>query len=1178
MLWHVGSQLVETRVDGVDSALDGVIQLVAETLEAGSAGRWHSDLTLGTSILHESWDADEASFRMRDLGVRIADPAVADQLVEGGGVARFPVRQFLDPTDIPSVWEDAEVLLVVIEFDGGQADTLALLGRSSGWDDAAAQFCRAVATVLRQTLARVEVERNLQARLELGRFVAATQRRLGAADNDTASTVLEEVVCSLTDRLDVDSIGVFEWGERMGCLHQAGRPFAEAWLRLFGKQRRLGVHTNVGEITLLRQVDAATALLGDRAGDVEVPDRQVAIVPLSTGDGPRRSFVAVKDGLYWSEVDQEAIAAVARSTAEMLARVDAERWSGFHLRVQEEFAATVAAFLRGKADDFDDLVSDALGRVARSIGAPIAAVIDSQEPAARSCGRVVALWNESGSAFEVGGSVRFPQGWVNEAVAAGETVITSFTMDDRLLVDGPREGGRVPTWTLVCTPVANWPSGRAAVGLLLQGDQTHRGSLVVEMLGALGDLLTQLCVRLDLEKEARWREGVQGYINDMAATFAEAGEHEFDEVLKLALARGAEFLQLNDISLWSVDPVTGRVVLRSAANRSGGRTRKRDPLASMVSDVGRTGDPVLTGDCVVLPRRALDQTTVIAARRRESPIADRDVRTLQNVLDIVSRTQRRVTAERNAQTAFGQSPIGVLLCDDELEIITCNPAFARFLGYDSPSLVASLTADEVLHTTVSKPSEGTFELPFKRLDGGKVWGVTHTTPIESATTGDRMWLVHVEDATERRRAEQLLRHQASTDELTGLANRWVLTNRIEAAMELGEVPIVLLLDLDRFKNVNDSLGHDRGDELLVAVADRLRLGVRPGDVVVRLGGDEFAVLLEQPTDEADARVVAERLLGLLDEPVLLAGQSIFPSASIGIAQATLPTSVSELLRAADTAMYHAKALGGARHATFDRAMEGQASEHLQIEAGLRHALRNGELSVHYQPEFSMSDGRFLGAEALVRWEHPLRGLVPARSFVSVAEETGMIAEIGSFVLREACRQAASWRDLESTIRVNFSAGQLQRADTVHLIRETLEEVGLPAERLCVEITESAVMEDIERAEDVLHDLKRLGVGVALDDFGTGFSSLAYLRRFPVDTVKIDLSFVGNLDGVDRDDAIVRSILSLAEALEMEVVAEGVETRAQVDALLRLGCDRAQGYFYARPMPVQELADHVALAF
>jgi diguanylate cyclase (GGDEF)-like protein/PAS domain S-box-containing protein len=436
------------------------------------------------------------------------------------------------------------------------------------------------------------------------------------------------------------------------------------------------------------------------------------------------------------------------------------------------------------------------------------------------------------------------------------------------------------------------------------------------------------------------------------------------------------------------------------------------------------------------------------------------------------------------------------------------------------------------------------------------------------------------DITEYKRiAEQLERH-GLYDALTNLPNRALFVNRIEhlfrrAERQTGQtLPFaVLYFDVDRFKGVNDSFGHHAGDDFLVEIARRLERSLRPGDTLARLGGDDFAILLEDLRTATDATRVAERIQQNLVAPFAVEGNEVFCSASIGIALGPGGyTQPQEMLRDANTAMYRAKANGRAGHQIFDADMHKRAVTQLRIETDLRRALERQEFIVHYQPIVDLTTRRLTGFEALVRWKHPQRGLIPPGEFIPVAEETGLIKPMGLWVLQESCRQIRAWQERGGTpmrISVNLSGHQLAQPDLVEQIRKTLETTGIAPELLAVEVTESALVRDMSAAAAVLAELRKLKVHVNVDDFGTGYSSLSYLQHLPVDTLKIDRSFVKTLDQDGGRQEIVIAIITLAHTLGMTVIAEGVETRGQLDALTALNCNAAQGFFFARPLPSEE---------
>ncbi|HEX8558044.1 MAG TPA: EAL domain-containing protein [Pyrinomonadaceae bacterium] len=420
------------------------------------------------------------------------------------------------------------------------------------------------------------------------------------------------------------------------------------------------------------------------------------------------------------------------------------------------------------------------------------------------------------------------------------------------------------------------------------------------------------------------------------------------------------------------------------------------------------------------------------------------------------------------------------------------------------------------------------------------------------------------------------RHAAYHDALTGLPNRLLLADHLRLAIERakrrpGHSFALIFLDLDRFKYINDSLGHAAGDQLLVTIARRLEGHLRPTDTVARLGGDEFAILLDGLEDEGDAVRVAKRVQQELTSPFSLGGHEVFTTASIGIALSKTGYEHPEgVLRDADTAMYRAKENGKARYELFDAVMHARAVERLRLENDLRRAAERGEFMVYYQPIVSLDADRVAGFEALVRWEHPERGFVPPTEFIPVAEETGMIVEIGQWVLRESCRQMREWqrRSFDNrllTISVNLSSKQFLQPNLIGCVKQTLHETDLDPRCLKLEITESIMMENAETASAMLVQLRSLGVQLSIDDFGTGYSSLSYLHRFPVNTLKIDRSFVARMGDAGENSEIVHTILTLASNLGMDVIAEGVETKGQLAQLKAMGCPYGQGYLFSRPV-------------
>ena len=439
------------------------------------------------------------------------------------------------------------------------------------------------------------------------------------------------------------------------------------------------------------------------------------------------------------------------------------------------------------------------------------------------------------------------------------------------------------------------------------------------------------------------------------------------------------------------------------------------------------------------------------------------------------------------------------------------------------------------------------------------------------------------DISERKAFEERLEYQATHDPLTGLPNRTLFLDRLELALarsrRSSRTVAVLFCDLDHFKVVNDSLGHSAGDRLLVALAQRLREALRPGDTVARFGGDEFVILCDELDTQQDAVDIAERIHRAVHEPLTIGSTEVFAAISIGIAFATAETGPETMIRDADAAMYLAKERGRARYEVYDETMRATLVERLDIESALRRAITRHELRVVYQPTIDLISGSVVGVEALLRWDHPERGLLVPGEFIDVAEETGLIVPIGSWVIEQACRQAQRWQSARPNehllVSVNLSGRQLDNPALIDTVREVIETTGVDANLLGLEITESVVMRDPIASTVALQALKDLGVRLAVDDFGTGYSSLAYLRRFPVDLLKVDRAFVDGLDpeaGDAEDRAIVAAVVSLAHTLGMQAIAEGVETAAQLAELRALGCDMAQGYFIAKPLTAPDLDD------
>ena len=481
-----------------------------------------------------------------------------------------------------------------------------------------------------------------------------------------------------------------------------------------------------------------------------------------------------------------------------------------------------------------------------------------------------------------------------------------------------------------------------------------------------------------------------------------------------------------------------------------------------------------------------------------------------------------------------------------------------------------------LHRTVAIPIVGSngvlgvlefFNRIHRPIDDGSL----RTLTIASAQLGQFL---------ERKRAEQALAYQALHDPLTGLPNRALFLDRLQISLansrrRRGTVA-VLFLDIDNFKVINDSLGHRAGDELLTMVATRITAALRPGDTVARFGGDEFVVLAEQISGVQDAVVIAERISSTFNEPFSLELGENFVSASIGIAlSGTSPEDAEDLIRGADSAMYRAKDRGRGQYEVFDELMHAQMLGRLRTEKDLREALRRDELTLFYQPVVDLPDGNVVGVEALVRWNHPERGLLEPAEFITLAEENGLILPIGRWVLLEACRQAARWRRARPgmppiSVSVNVSAMQAVHGSLDRVVEEVLRETGADAHMLKLELTESVLLEETDGLHETLRNLEARGVRLVLDDFGTGYSALGYLHRFPIQGLKIDRSFVDGIESDRKRTAIAQAVIDIARALDIEVVGEGIECRRQAELLFELGCNYAQGFYFAPPAPAERI--------
>ncbi|HYY96234.1 MAG TPA: EAL domain-containing protein, partial [Pyrinomonadaceae bacterium] len=548
----------------------------------------------------------------------------------------------------------------------------------------------------------------------------------------------------------------------------------------------------------------------------------------------------------------------------------------------------------------------------------------------------------------------------------------------------------------------------------------------------------------------------------------------------------------------------------------------------------------------------------------------------------------RESEERFRLLVEGVNDYAIIMLDPAGRVASWNAGAERIKGYSAEEIVGEhcsrffpeedVRAGEPERELHLAAAEGRHEAEGWRVrkDGTRFWANVVMTALRDEAGGLRGFAKVTRDVTERKLIEERLLHDALHDGLTGLANRALFMDRLGQSVERAKRHrdysfAVFFLDLDRFKLVNDSLGHLAGDRLLVEVGRRLRSCLRAGDTVARLGGDEFTILLDDIKDAGDAVRMAERAQSKLSKPFDLDGHEVFVSASVGIALSAMDYSRPEdILRDANTAMHGAKSNGKASYQVFDATMHDRALAMLRLETDLRRAAERGEYRLHYQPIVSLASGRLTGFEALVRWQHPERGLLYPEEFLALAEETGLIIQIDRWVLREACRQIRAWQERFPSephlcVSVNLSARHFSAPNLLGHVEAVLQESGLDAGCLKLEITESVLMSEADAVTRTLAQLKALGIELQLDDFGTGYSSLSYLHRFPVGALKIDRAFVSRIGPSGANSEIARAIATMAHSLGMGVVGEGVETEEQLAELKAMGCECAQGNFFAEPL-------------
>jgi diguanylate cyclase (GGDEF)-like protein/PAS domain S-box-containing protein len=576
------------------------------------------------------------------------------------------------------------------------------------------------------------------------------------------------------------------------------------------------------------------------------------------------------------------------------------------------------------------------------------------------------------------------------------------------------------------------------------------------------------------------------------------------------------------------------------------------------------------------------------AEANESARQERTVAAERETIVAARHLEQMRDSEHRFQSAFTHAAVGMALVSPDGKLLQVNTALARVLGASQSDLTATSFRDlahpddvEVLMSELLRLQRGEIdaveiELRCQHRQGLDVWASLSVAFFREPNSSAPCLIIQMQDISARRLAEAQLYHIAHHDNLTGLPNRSQFNDQLVRAISRVKrhpqrIFAVMFLDFDRFKIINDSLGHKAGDALLVQVTRRLKMSLRPTDFIARLGGDEFAILVEDLSKEWEAIELAERLQQTLHAPIQLGETEVRTSASIGITFSLVGYETpEEVLRDADIAMYKAKSLGKAQYALFNASLHEQVLSQLHLEGELRGALERAELRLAYQPLFCLKTGALIGFEALARWNHKQRGIVSPAEFIAVAEETGLIVPLGNWVLHEACSQLRQWERLGGDIsglkmHINVSARQWTQPEFVRTITQTLHTAGIRPERLTLEITESVLMQNMQIVLPVLHELRRLGVTLSIDDFGTGYSSLSYLHTLPIDSFKVDRSFVQRLADDAESDEIVRTIVTLGQSLGKVVFAEGIETEGQLRRLKELKCDNAQGYFFSQPL-------------